>query len=300
MSLINNRNEESLPEFEVISGGKEDIRSSFADRTEEETEIDLIDLAWALLDKIHYIVLCFLIGAVIMNAYSYFLVRPTYKSTAKMYVVSASKNSVVDLDALNIGTSLTADYEQLMLSYPVLEQVINKLNLDMDSDTLAKMITLENPTDTRILNINVVSTDPKNARDIANTLMDVSVDYLPKTMSTNAPNVAQKAKLADHKDGPSYTKYTMIGALAGAFLYCMYLVVKYLMDDTIHTADDMEKYFDIVPLAVIPDVSELAPEKQQKRGSWRRDLVSNEEVEFKNKGYALRCRRGFESFKGKC
>ena len=255
MSLINNRNEESTPEFEVISGGKEDVRSSFADRTEEETEIDLIDLAWALLDKIHYIVLCFLIGAVIMNAYSYFLVRPTYKSTAKMYVVSASKNSVVDLDALNIGTSLTADYEQL----------INKLNLDMDSDTLAKMITLENPTDTRILNINVVSTDPKSARDIANTLMDVSVDYLPKTMSTNAPNVAQKAKLADHKDGPSYTKYTVIGALAGAFLYCMYLVVKYLMDDTIHTADDMEKYFDIVPLAVIPDVSELASEKQQKK-----------------------------------
>ena len=266
MSLINNRNEESTPEFEVISGGKEDVRSSFADRTEQEAEIDLIDLAWALLDKIHYIVLCFLIGAVIMNAYSYFLVRPTYKSTAKMYVVSASKNSVVDLDALNIGTSLTADYEQLMLSYPVLEQVINKLNLDMDSDTLAKMITLENPTDTRILNINVVSTDPKSARDIANTLMEVSVDYLPKTMSTNAPNVAQKAKLADHKDGPSYTKYTMIGALAGAFLYCMYLVVKYLMDDKIHTADDMEKYFDIVPLAVIPDVSELASEKQQKKG----------------------------------
>lgn len=266
MSLINNRNEESTPEFEVISGGKEDVRSSFADRTEQEAEIDLIDLAWALLDKIHYIVLCFLIGAVIMNAYSYFLVRPTYKSTAKMYVVSASKNSVVDLDALNIGTSLTADYEQLMLSYPVLEQVINKLNLDMDSDTLAKMITLENPTDTRILNINVVSTNPKSARDIANTLMDVSVDYLPKTMSTNAPNVAQKAKLADHKDGPSYTKYTMIGALAGAFLYCMYLVVKYLMDDTIHTADDMEKYFDIVPLAVIPDVEELASEKQQKKG----------------------------------
>lgn len=266
MSLINNRNEESTPEFEVISGGKEDVRSSFADRTEQEAEIDLIDLAWALLDKIHYIVLCFLIGAVIMNAYSYFLVRPTYKSTAKMYVVSASKNSVVDLDALNIGTSLTADYEQLMLSYPVLEQVINKLNLDMDSDTLAKMITLENPTDTRILNINVVSTDPKSARDIANTLMDVSVDYLPKTMSTNAPNVAQKAKLADHKDGPSYTKYTMIGALAGAFLYCMYLVVKYLMDDTIHTADDMEKYFDIVPLAVIPDVEELASDKQQKKG----------------------------------
>lgn len=265
MSLMNNRSEEHNPEFEVITGGKEVVQNSFVDRTEDEAEIDLIDLAWALLDKLHYIVLCFLIGAVLMNAYSYFLVRPTYQSTAKMYIVSASKNSVVDLDALNIGTSLTSDYEQLMLSYPVLEQVINKLNLDMDSDALAKMVTLENPQDTRILNINVTSTDPKQARDIANTLMDVSVDYLPKTMSMNAPNVAQKAKIADRKAGPSYTKYTMIGALAGAFLYCMYVVVKYLMDDTIHTAEDMEKYFDIVPLAVIPDVEELSSGKQQKK-----------------------------------
>lgn len=265
MSLINNKDEEMKPGFEVITGGKEATQSSFTDRTEEETEIDLIDLAWTLLDKLHYIVLCFLLGAVLMNAYSYFLVRPTYQSTAKMYVVSASKNSVVDLDALNIGTSLTADYEQLMLSYPVLEQVINKLNLDMTSEELAKMITLENPQDTRILNINVISTDPKEARDIANTLMDISVDYLPKTMSTNAPNVAQKAKIADRKAGPSYTKYTMIGALAGAFLYCMYIVVKYLMDDTIHTAEDMEKYFDIVPLAVIPDMDGLPTGKQQKK-----------------------------------
>ena len=262
MSLINNRSEEHNPEFEVITGGKEVVQSSFVDRTEDEAEIDLIDLAWALLDKLHYIVLCFLIGAVLMNAYSYFLVRPTYQSTAKMYIVSASKNSVIDLDALNIGTSLTSDYEQLMLSYPVLEQVINKLNLDMDSDELARMITLENPEDTRILNINVISTEPKQARDIANTLMDVSVDYLPKTMSMNAPNVAQKAKIADKKAGPSYKKYTIIGALAGVFLYCMYIVVKYLMDDTIHTADDMERYFDIVPLAVIPDVEELSSGKQ--------------------------------------
>lgn len=265
MSLINNKGEERNPEFEVIAGGKEAIQSSFTDRTEDEAEIDLIDLAWALLDKLHYIVLCFLLGAVLLNAYSYFLVRPTYQSTAKMYVVSASKNSVVDLDALNIGTSLTADYEQLMLSYPVLEQVINKLNLDMDYEDLAKMITLENPQDTRILNINVTSTDPKEARNIANTLMDVSVDYLPKTMSTNAPNVAQKAKLADKKSGPSYTKYTMIGALAGAFLYCAYIVVKYLMDDTIHTAEDMEKYFDIVPLAVIPEVKGAETGKQKKK-----------------------------------
>lgn len=270
MTALDNEKKDIFPEFEVIPGGQSPERGKFLDRPENEGEIDLIDLAWTLLDKLHYIILCFLLGAVLLNAFSYFFIQPTYESTAKMYIVSASKNSVVDLTDLDIGTSLTSDYEQLMLSYPVLEQVINKLNLDMDSDGLAKMITLENPQDTRILNIKVTSTDPKQARDIANTLMDVCIDYLPKTMSTNAPNVAQKAKLADKKAGPSYTKYTMMGALAGAFIYCMYLIIKYLMDDTIRSAEDMEKYFDIVPLAVIPDMDMLHGEKEENKGRAKR------------------------------
>lgn len=266
MSLIN-KQEENSPEFEVIKGGRTISPMNFSEGMDDEAEIDLVEIGWTLLDKLHYIVLSFLIGAVLFNAISYFCIEPTYKSTAKMYVVSASKNSVVDLDALNIGTSLTADYEQLMLSYPVLEQVINKLNLDMDSDELAKRITLDNPQDTRILNIDVISTDPKEARDIANTLMEISVDYLPKTMSTNAPNMAQKAKLPDIQDGPSYMKFTLIGAFLGAFLYCLYIVIKYLMDDTIHTAEDMEKYFDIVPLAVIPDIEALQELKEYKKAA---------------------------------
>lgn len=266
MSLIN-KQEENSPEFEVIKGGRTISPMNFSEGMDDEAEIDLVEIGWTLLDKLHYIVLSFLIGAVLFNAISYFCIEPTYKSTAKMYVVSASKNSVVDLDALNIGTSLTADYEQLMLSYPVLEQVINKLNLDMDFDELAKMITLDNPQDTRILNIDVISTDPKEARDIANTLMEISVDYLPKTMSTNAPNMAQKAKLPDTQDGPSYMKFTLIGAFLGAFLYCLYIVIKYLMDDTIHTAEDMEKYFDIVPLAVIPDIEALQELKEYKKAA---------------------------------
>ena len=117
------------------------------------------------------------------------------------------------------------------------------------------------------MNIDVISTDPKEARDIANTLMEISVDYLPKTMSTNAPNMAQKAKLPDTQDGPSYMKFTLIGAFLGAFLYCLYIVIKYLMDDTIHTAEDMEKYFDIVPLAVIPDIEALQELKEYKKAA---------------------------------
>ena len=48
-------------------------------------------------------------------------------------------------------------------------------------------------------------------------------------------------------------KYTMIGALLGLILMAGLLIVQYLMDDTVHTAEDMEKYFGLVPLTTIPE-----------------------------------------------
>ena len=56
----------------------------------EEMEIDLLDLANKLLDKWYYLLLCLLAGAVLLNAYAFFFIEPTYDSTSKLYVVSAS------------------------------------------------------------------------------------------------------------------------------------------------------------------------------------------------------------------
>lgn len=242
-------------------------------QTNEEMEIDLLDLANKLLDKWYYLLLCLLAGAVLLNAYAFFFIEPTYDSTSKLYVVSASDDSVVNLSDLNLGTSLTADYEELMLSYPVLNLVIDKLHLDMTPDNLKGLYSLSNPADTRILQITATTTDPQLSMDLAEAMAEVAVSYLPETMSTLAPNIAQHAKLADCKAGPSYKKYTMIGALLGLFIMAGILVAQYLMDDTIHTAEDMEKYFGLVPLTTIPDSEQVVDFEEEvhsgKRGHRR-------------------------------
>ena len=72
----------------------------------EEMEIDLLDLAYMLLDNWHYLLICLLAGALLLNAYSFFRIQPTYQSTSKLYIVSTSDDSVVNLNDLNLGTSL--------------------------------------------------------------------------------------------------------------------------------------------------------------------------------------------------
>ena len=116
-------------------------------------EIDLVGLMWMLIGNLRYLVLFFLIGALVFNAYSYFFIHPTYQSTATIYIVSASGGSVVDLTDLNIGTSLKADYKELIMSYPVLDRVSKKLDLNWSTEKMAAAISITNPTYTRILKL---------------------------------------------------------------------------------------------------------------------------------------------------
>lgn len=225
-----------------------------ADRQDNVKEIDLIELALMLLDKLHYIVLFFLVGALLFNAYSYFFIHPTYESTASLYIVSASGGTVVDLTDLNIGSSLKNDYKELILSYPVLDRVSKKLNLDWPTEQMVRAIQISNPVDTRILKLTATAESPELAMDIANALAEVAVDYLPETMSTEAPNIAQKGRLPKRKANPSYARYTLLGGFLGALLCCAWFVFKSINDETIRTPEDMEQFFGAPPLTTIPYV----------------------------------------------
>lgn len=219
---------------------------------DEEREIDLVELGLVLLENIRYIVLSALIGALLCNAYSYFFIHPTYESTASIYIVNASGGTVVDLTDLNIGSSLKNDYRELILSYPVLDRVSKKLDLDWTTEEMARAIKIDNPSDTRILKLTATAESPELAMDIANALASVAVEYLPETMSTEAPNIAQKGRLPERKANPSYMKYTLLGGFVGAFLCCAWFVVRSIMDETVRTPEDMERYFGAAPLTTIP------------------------------------------------
>lgn len=218
-----------------------------------EDEIDLVEIFYLFLDNIFKIILCMLLGGVLAFSYTKLLVKPTYSASSKIYVVSASNNSVIDLSDLQVGSQLTSDYQELLKSRPVLQDVIKNLDLDISYKDLGNEITISNTTDTRILTIQVTTNDPQLSADIANEVVNQAIIYLPKVMETEEPNIVESAVAPEEKAGPSYTKNTLIGVLLGGVLMCGVLLVQFLMNDTIVTPDDVEKYYGVQPLAAIPE-----------------------------------------------
>lgn len=106
------------------------------------TEIDLVEVFYLLWGHWWQILLSLIAGAAIAFAGTYFLITPQYQASARIYIVSASNDSVVDLSDLQVGTSLTADYQELLLSRPLLQDVINNLGLSLDYQQLERMINI--------------------------------------------------------------------------------------------------------------------------------------------------------------
>jgi capsular polysaccharide biosynthesis protein len=255
----------------------------------EEVEIDLLDLCSVYLSQLPLLIITFIIGAMIAGLITFFMITPKYTASSKLYMVSASSGSAIDLTDLNIGTSLSEDYEVLMQIRPIYEEVIEDLDLDYTYDQLLDMVSIGSINDTRVVKVTVTSTDPEEARDIANAIADKAVTYLPQLMETSAPNIAERAILPERKSSPSLTKNTIIGALVGLILCLAVLTIMYLLDDTLKTGDDVEKEFGIIPLTVIPEgdvqsISDKAEEEIEKAKKKQRKQQKKQKKDNKQKG----------------
>lgn len=179
-----------------------------------------------------------------------FAMTPIYSSTAQLYVVS--KGGLSQLTDLTMGTQLTQDYMVIVKTRPVLDKVIEDLHLDMDYKELGDKITVENPSDTRIMQITVTDKDSEVAREITQDLAEVTSKTVAKKMDVKSPTIIEKAYKAEQPDSPSLKKNIVIGALLGFILMAAAIVIQYLMNDTILKEEDIEKYLGINTLAQLP------------------------------------------------
>lgn len=221
------------------------------DYREDEMEIDLKDLFLELLSHWKMIAASTILVGVIAFVISAFILTPQYQSTSKLYVLTKS-TSITSLADIQTGTNLTSDYIVVVKGRPVLEQVIANLELDETYETLADKISLENPSDSRILEITVTDPEPKRAKAIADEMARVAPVYISEKMDQDPPTVIQYGYADGEPISPSIPKNTLIGALLGALAAMAVVVVLYLMNDTIMTAEDVEKKLGLNVLGTLP------------------------------------------------
>ena len=218
---------------------------------QEETEIDLQELAYELLGHWKMIVLLTALAAAIAFVLSKYVITPKYQSTSELFVLSKS-TSITSLADIQTGSSLTNDYLVVSTERPVIEQVIQNLGLNETYASLKSRISVTNPSDSRLLQINVIDEDNDRAKAIADEMADVVKAYIGEKMNQDPPNVTYYGYSDWNPISPNIVKNTVLGGGVGMLLAMVIILISYLLNDAIMTVEDIENKLAMNVLGTLP------------------------------------------------
>lgn len=223
--------------------------------TEDELEIDLREVFFALWQRLWMIILALALGGGLAILYSKVILTPQYTSTTMVYILS-KETTLTSLADLQIGSQLTKDYKVLVTSRPVLQEVIDSLVLNMEYEELKERVNLENPADTRMLSISIEDPDPVKAKAIVDAIAKVSSKYIGDIMEMTPPKIIEDGVIATNQSSPHVGRNAVIGGVLAALAVIGMIVLQVILNDTIQTEEDVEKYLQLSVLAAVPEREE--------------------------------------------
>ena len=213
--------------------------------------IDLMEMGMVLLHHWWMLVIGLLVGGILAGCYTVFAITPMYKASSTIYIFNKT-TSITSLSDIQLGSQLTVDFQIIAKSREVMEAVIDDCDLKMSVGALSGSVTVTNPTDSHMLTITATNANPELAARIANSLADILRQQVADVMNADKPSTVERAVVPSSPSSPSLTGNIEKGALAGLALVLVFLVVRFLLDDTISTEEDVRKYLGLNTLASIP------------------------------------------------
>lgn len=244
---------------------------SVASAQPQDEGMTLMDLMRILMRHLTTAIITF---AVVLAAVAGFTFTRTKMYTATAQMFATYNATVSDEGYSNVGLQNTAgvyiasqlkSYPDLVKTSAVLEPVVKAQNNDeLTVAKLASMVTADNPEDTYMLNVSVVTPDPKQSSELANAVAESLSDvvgselYASGEQSVVKLSVVQKAQEPRGPSSPNVKLNLAAGALAGLVLAVVAALLRDLLSRRLQDISDLQSIAaDATVVGIVPKDDQL-------------------------------------------
>jgi capsular exopolysaccharide synthesis family protein len=159
-------------------------------------------------------------------------------------------------------------YTELLTKRPLLEKVIADLHLKLTPDQLVDKISIVQPADTQLLELQVEDSDPQLAVNIANSLTSFFLIQHDRRRIDRSVyvEIVEPAALPAEKLRPLIFFNVLVAAIAGLTLALGFIFLLDYLDDTVTRSEGAEEVLQFPTLAPIPPVKRRALLKASRQG----------------------------------
>lgn len=198
-------------------------------------------------------------------AYVSYKLPPVYQSQVSM-LIRPEQPLVADPNTATLSSDqITATYAALMTEPPLLQQVMNDLNIGGSPEALAKEITVTPRSGTTIIDVTVNDSSPTRAASIGNTLTRdfISSEKQIQRSETTSPNsqtgdnfvVVSPAVANPVPISPNKKLNVGLAFAAGLLLAIAIVLLLQYLDPSIRDDRELEERTGLAPLSQVPFAS---------------------------------------------
>lgn len=221
-------------------------------------EINLKELFEYFVSKLPIIVIAALLTTLVGIAYGLWIQKPMYNSYTTIVLTRTDNNStttdgtsITQSDIL-LNKNLVSTYREIIKSKRILNQVINNLDLNISTDELEKNISVTSEKDTEVIKISVNSSNPTDAKDIANEIERVFSNEIISIYNIKNITIIDYAEEDTTPYNINVPKQIILAFLIGFILACAVIFVTFYFDTTIKSSEEIENKLGLPVLGVVP------------------------------------------------
>ena len=129
--------------------------------------------------------------------------------------------------------------------------------MNLSEAELSKMVSVNIPTDTRLISISVKAKTGQDAQVLANKVREVASKKIKTVTKVEDVTTLEEAKLPSSPSSPNIKRNVLLGAILGGFVAIVAVLVREVLDDRIRRPEDVEDVLEMTLLGIVPDTDKI-------------------------------------------
>ncbi|MDU2290637.1 Wzz/FepE/Etk N-terminal domain-containing protein [uncultured Clostridium sp.] len=225
----------------------------------EEQVISISEIFEALKKRWILIVSITLVATLISGVLSFFVIKPTYETSTKVFIGKEESNQEgYNTNDIQMYQKLLQTYAETIKTNEVVQAAINSTNnADLTVPAVKGALTVTPVSDTQILQIKYQNKNPEVAKEVLESITNEFVILAKELVPNGNVRVIEAVQLPENPVAPNKKMNVAIAFLLGLMVSVgLVFLIEYL-DNTFKSKEELERELDIPVVGIIPEVEEV-------------------------------------------
>lgn len=250
-------------------------------KQQKNIEVNLGAVLQLLWKRKWWIILSAAVAMLVFYVYTILFATPMYMASATLYANNSSSSdgsTSITTSDMNASARLVDTYAAIIMSDPVLDQVIAENGLRISASKLSSRIEIDQVYNTEVFKITVSDANPQTAADIANSIAEIAPLKIQEIVDGCSIKIVSLAKVPGGKASPNYQKVLTTGCLVGVVVSVLAICVFAVLDTRVKSEADLDEW-EYPVIGVIPSFAEAEKVRTYANGNSYKEISKNELVQ---------------------